>query len=180
MKCNWDRFFSEHLVFSLSLSVYQCCILNLHAYLIRRTSWRNLRLQIKLWSFRTREAFDRKVLRHSGLKCPKKEESAQGTAISISRCREDEDRPDVMWGRELDQSETSIRHVSVLDVSGKSVGGAEAPAGGMELMADSCGPRAGCDSSQTACSDPACWALMEWREWPLSLGHRIPGFMGGA
>jgi hypothetical protein len=85
-----------------------------------------------------------------------------------------------MWGRELDQSETSIRHVSVLDISGKSVGGAEAPAGGMELMADSCGPRAGGVSWQTACSDPACWSLMEWRERPLSLGLRIPGFMDGA
>lgn len=61
----------------------------------------------------------------------------------------------------MDQSGTSIRRVSVLDISGKSFGGAEAPAGGMELMADSCGPRAGGVSSQTACSDPACWSLME-------------------
>ena len=60
----------------------------------------------------------------------------------------------------MDQSETSIRHVSVLDITGKSVGGAETPAGGMELMADSCGPRAGGVSSQTACSEPNCWSLM--------------------
>lgn len=56
--------------------------------------------QIKLCSFGTREAFDREVLRHSGLKRPRREESAQGTAISTSRCKEDEDRrlssPDVM------------------------------------------------------------------------------------
>jgi hypothetical protein len=85
-----------------------------------------------------------------------------------------------MWGREVDQSETSIRRVSVLDISGKSVGGAEALAGGIELMADSCGPRAGGVSSQSVCGDRACWSLTEWRVRPLSLGRRIPGFIDGA
>ena len=56
-----------------------------------------------------------------------------------------------------DHSETSIRRVSVLGISGKSFGGAEAPAGGMELKADSCGPRAGGVSTHTA----VCWSLME-------------------
>jgi hypothetical protein len=47
------------------------------------------------------------------------------------------------------QFDTFIRRVSVLDISGKSVGGAEALAGGLELMAGSCVPRAGGVSSQS-------------------------------
>jgi hypothetical protein len=79
----------------------------------------------------------------------------------------------------VDQSETSIRRVSLLDISGKSVGAEEAPTGGMELMEVSCGPRAGRVWSHTACSDPGCWTLMEWGERAFSLGRGIPGFIDG-
>jgi hypothetical protein len=29
MKCHWDRFFSEYVVFALSVSLHQCSILDL-------------------------------------------------------------------------------------------------------------------------------------------------------